>query len=113
MDGFALQIGCTHLAVNLKLVTRVARWFVFKPKIQIWINFGGPYIVKCLYILRPLGIFYGDWGYFMTIWYILNSYGTFSGFDIMYHEKSGNPAGDQMSLLKNRQRCIPTPFRQN
>jgi hypothetical protein len=21
---------------------RVARWFVFKPKIQIWVNFGGP-----------------------------------------------------------------------
>jgi hypothetical protein len=20
----------------------VARWFVFKPKIQIWVNFGGP-----------------------------------------------------------------------
>jgi hypothetical protein len=22
--------------------SRVARWFVFKPKIQIWVNFGGP-----------------------------------------------------------------------
>jgi hypothetical protein len=22
--------------------TRVARWFVFKPKIPIWVNFGGP-----------------------------------------------------------------------
>jgi hypothetical protein len=21
---------------------RVARWFVFKPKIPIWVNFGGP-----------------------------------------------------------------------
>jgi hypothetical protein len=21
--------------------TRAARWFVFKPKIQIWVNFGG------------------------------------------------------------------------
>jgi hypothetical protein len=21
---------------------RVARWFVFKPKISIWVNFGGP-----------------------------------------------------------------------
>jgi hypothetical protein len=23
---------------------RVARWFVSKPKIPIWVNFGGPYI---------------------------------------------------------------------
>jgi hypothetical protein len=22
--------------------SRVARWFVFKPKIPIWVNFGGP-----------------------------------------------------------------------
>jgi hypothetical protein len=25
----------------LKGPTRVARWFVFKPKIPIWVNFGG------------------------------------------------------------------------
>jgi hypothetical protein len=25
-------------------VIRVARWFVFKPKIPIWVNFGGPEI---------------------------------------------------------------------
>jgi hypothetical protein len=24
------------------LSSRVARWFVFKPKIPIWVNFGGP-----------------------------------------------------------------------
>jgi hypothetical protein len=28
----------------------------------------------------------------MTIWYILYSFGTFSGLGIMYQEKSGNPA---------------------
>jgi hypothetical protein len=27
--------------------SRVARWFVFKPKIQILVNFGGPLIGKC------------------------------------------------------------------
>jgi hypothetical protein len=27
---------------NLQLHTRVARWFVFEPKIPIWVNFGGP-----------------------------------------------------------------------
>jgi hypothetical protein len=26
---------------------RVARWFIFKPKIEIWVHFGGPYIGKC------------------------------------------------------------------
>jgi hypothetical protein len=45
---------------------RVARWFVFKPKIPIWENFGGPWIGKCLHISWPFGIFYGHWGYFMT-----------------------------------------------
>jgi hypothetical protein len=25
-----------------KLLRRVARWFVFKPKIPIWVNFGRP-----------------------------------------------------------------------
>jgi hypothetical protein len=29
-----------------------------------------------IYILLPLGIFYGDLGYFMTIWYILYLFGT-------------------------------------
>jgi hypothetical protein len=31
--------------------SRVARWFVFKPKIPIWVNFVGPWNVKCGYIL--------------------------------------------------------------
>jgi hypothetical protein len=35
----------------------------------------------------------------MTIWYILNSFGTFfSSFGIMYQEKSGNP--DQKLLTE-------------
>jgi hypothetical protein len=59
------------------LCTRVARWFVFKPEIQIWVNFRGPWIGKNGYILWPFGIFYGHLGYFMTIWYILCSFGTF------------------------------------
>jgi hypothetical protein len=25
-----------------QLGVRVARWYIFKPKIQIWVNFGGP-----------------------------------------------------------------------
>jgi hypothetical protein len=52
-------------------------WFVFKPKIPIWVFFGGPWIGKYLCILWPFGIFYGDLGYFVTILYILCSFGTF------------------------------------
>jgi hypothetical protein len=43
----------------IPMYKRVARWFVFKPKIQIWVNFGGSCNVRCWYILRTLGPFYG------------------------------------------------------
>jgi hypothetical protein len=33
------------------LGTRAARWNIFKPKIQIWAYFGGPWNGKCWYIL--------------------------------------------------------------
>jgi hypothetical protein len=49
--------------------TRVARWFVFKPKIQSWVNFGGSCNGRCWYILCTLGPFYGLLLYFMDIWY--------------------------------------------
>jgi hypothetical protein len=38
--------------------SRVARWFVFKPKIQIWANFGGSCNGRWWYILWTLGPFY-------------------------------------------------------
>jgi hypothetical protein len=44
---------------------RVARWFVFQPKITIWVNFGGPYIYRKMFI---------D---FMAIWNILWRFGIF------------------------------------
>jgi hypothetical protein len=48
---------------------RVARWFLFKPKIPIWVNFGGPKIGKYCNILGPFRIFYGV--HTMDIWDIL------------------------------------------
>jgi hypothetical protein len=36
----------------------------------------------------------------MTVWYILCSFGTFSGFGIMYQAKSGNPAAEQQKRYK-------------
>jgi hypothetical protein len=38
---------CVHSAL---LVSMVARWFIFKPKIPIWVNFGGPCKLKCWYL---------------------------------------------------------------
>jgi hypothetical protein len=55
----------------------------FKPKIPIWVNFGGPKMGKCWYVLRPFGIFYEHLGNFMNIWYNLCSFGTF--FRFWYH----------------------------
>jgi hypothetical protein len=40
----------------LEYRSRVARWFVFKPKIQIWEKFGEPCNVRCWYILWTLGL---------------------------------------------------------
>jgi hypothetical protein len=55
------------------ITPRVARWFLCRPKIPIWVNFGEPWKGKCCYIpiliisniLVPLGIFYGN---FVAIW---------------------------------------------
>jgi hypothetical protein len=44
-----------------QLPTKVARWFSFKPKIPIWVYFGGPWYGKCWY-------FYDHLEYFTAIW---------------------------------------------
>jgi hypothetical protein len=31
-----IPFSCTNI------LCRVARWYIFKPKIRIWVNFGGP-----------------------------------------------------------------------
>jgi hypothetical protein len=49
-------------------LTRVARWYIFIPKIPIWVNFGGPWNGKGWYVLCPFGIFYGQVVYVMVIW---------------------------------------------
>jgi hypothetical protein len=69
--------------------TRVARWFVFKPKIPIWVNLLWKillYFMTIRPILWPLEIFCGHLVYFVVIWYI------FPRFGILDEEKSGNPA---------------------
>jgi hypothetical protein len=56
---------------------RAARWYVFKQKIPIWVNLGGPYIEKCGYIFWSFGIFYGHLEYCMAIWNILWPFGIY------------------------------------
>jgi hypothetical protein len=46
------------LQVLLMLSARVARWFIFKPKIQIWVTFGGYCIRRCWNILWPFDQFW-------------------------------------------------------
>jgi hypothetical protein len=70
------------------LWSRVARWFVFKPEISIWVNFGGPWNRKCGYILWPFGIFYGHLEYFMAIWYNLLPFGIVCGY-LVYFSRFG------------------------
>jgi hypothetical protein len=36
--GEAAQVSILRLAIS----ARVIRWYIFKPKIPIWVNFGGP-----------------------------------------------------------------------
>jgi hypothetical protein len=68
------------------VANRVARWFVFKPKIPIWVDWKMfIYFMAIWNILRTLWIFYDHLVHWVFIWC------TFSGFGIMYQEKSGNP----------------------
>jgi hypothetical protein len=49
----------------------VARWYIFKPKIPIWVNFG----------IEDVGIFYGHFVHFAALpkWYIFWPFITFCG----------------------------------
>jgi hypothetical protein len=71
---------------------RVARWFVFKPKIQIWVNFGGSCTGRCWYVLRTFGSFYSLLLYFRTCGIVRGNLLYFSRLGILYREKSGNHA---------------------
>jgi hypothetical protein len=72
----------------------VARWYIplfSNQKSQFWYKFEGLGIYN-------VGIFYSNWDYFTTIWYILCPFGKFcchlvyfSGSGMMNQEISGNP----------------------
>jgi hypothetical protein len=39
-----------------------------KPKIPIWVNFGGLWNGRAWYVLWPFGTYYGHLIHFMAIW---------------------------------------------
>jgi hypothetical protein len=61
----------------------VARWYIFNPKIPIWVNLGVSCNGRCWY--SHLGLFYGHSVNEMVVWSI------FPRFAMLYLEKSGNP----------------------
>jgi hypothetical protein len=73
-----------YRVIQIRTATRVARLYIFKPKIQIWVNFvvlQWQMLVYCmafLSILQPFGKFYGHFVYFPQFWYISHSFGIFS-----------------------------------
>jgi hypothetical protein len=86
-------------AEKMSGTSRVARWFLFKPKVPIWENFSGPQIVlpfwNILWIFGIFGIFYDLSLHIVFIWYI------FSSFGIMHQEKSGNPGRKHQVLRES------------
>jgi hypothetical protein len=62
--GHWLKFRQNHL-----ITLRVARWLIFKPKIPIWVNFGGSCNTRSWYIIWPFGLFYS---YLLHLW----SFGT-------------------------------------
>jgi hypothetical protein len=80
--------------LDFRAKSRVSRWYIFIPKIPIWIYIGGPWNVKCWCILWPPGIFRAIFGIhifwpfgriyiylvdFIAIWKILRPFDRFYG----------------------------------
>jgi hypothetical protein len=100
---FAVNLNIHNAAENfvyLQLLrARVARWHISKPKIPIWVNFGGYSNRRCWYSISPFGLFYGYLVYFVAIRYIfIVIWYIFSCFGMLYRVKSGNPAACDKTL---------------
>jgi hypothetical protein len=64
VGNFVNILKCSHSI-------RVARWYIFEQKIQIFVNFGGSCNGRYSYI------FDAHWDYFVAVWYILWHFGIF------------------------------------
>jgi hypothetical protein len=92
------------------VMTRVARWDIFKPKSQILVNFWGSWNGICWYIFV----------YFTAVRYILWTFGIFyrnlvyfSRFDMLYQEKSGNTGDDKIREQQKDERGVRQNFKKS
>jgi hypothetical protein len=72
--GTSARMKCHDKVIEI----RVARWYIFIPKIPVWVYFGGPwngYFMIICNILLPFGKLYGHWVYYVVIWYISPRFG--------------------------------------
>jgi hypothetical protein len=76
--------------------SRVARWFIFRPKIGIFVDFGESCNVGYCCILRTFEICYGPLVYNNILW----QFGIFPRFGILNREKSGNPGAKKAHRKK-------------
>jgi hypothetical protein len=84
------------------LAARVARWFIFRPKIPILSHFCRPRNGKCGSILWTFGTFKSSWYILWQFWYIFSHFGKFE------LEKSGNPGLVWTLLFLWRKKTIST-----
>jgi hypothetical protein len=40
--NFPILVSCANKNLAAQIKSRVASWYIFKPKITIWVNFGVP-----------------------------------------------------------------------
>jgi hypothetical protein len=73
---------------DLRIPSRVARWFSFKQKIAIWANFGGALEWKMLDILRPYELFYAHLVLFMAVRYSSWSFSIFFPISYVWTKKN-------------------------
>jgi hypothetical protein len=73
-----MKIGCTLQDLANAVGDRVARWYIFKLKILIWVHFCRVlqwkmllYFMDIWPILMPIGIFYGHLVYFSKFWNVV------------------------------------------
>jgi hypothetical protein len=97
VQGLQELMHCTAVLSDLSLIVtvciRVARWYFSGKKSQFWIIFVS-------LGMENLGIFYGHFGTFKSIWCILPPFGIFCGnlvyiyspFGMLQQVKSGNPS---------------------
>jgi hypothetical protein len=67
VDSLVKGLGLGQVYI-LRSILGLPDGILCKPKIPIWVNFGGPQNGKCWYILRPFGTYYGPLIYFLVNW---------------------------------------------